>query len=187
MGQYYYGVIINKENKQPIMAHNGYKLAECGCATMTQFAYELSKAGRCYKQRVVWAGDYSDREDYNGLNLYDYLAGDDREGRKPVELPAAMDNLLPKYPSHDIEGDEREKALDEYWEQYRGVMNKYIMASEWEVRPELRFLCDHDRKEYYDLQKFCNYLWEQYKHDKRYDGFENPLAILTSDPTCRHP
>lgn len=185
MGQYYFGVIINKESKQPMMAHDGYKLIECGWATTIQFAYELSKAGRCYKQRVTWAGDYSDRKDYDGLRLYDYLDGDKDEGREPVVLPEAMDNLLPKYPSHDLNGDEREKALDKYWKDYEAVVNKYLMVSEFQVRPELRYLCNHDRKEYYDLQKFCDYLWEQYKDNKRYDGFECPLAILTSDPTCR--
>lgn len=185
MGQYYFGVIINKESKQPMMAHDGYKLIECGWATTIQFAYELSKAGRCYKQRVTWAGDYSDRKDYDGLRLYDYLYGDDRDGLKPVVLPEAMDNLLPKYPSHDLEGDEREKALDKYWKDYEAVVNKYLMVSEFQIRPELRYLCNHDCKEYYDLQKFCDYLWEQYKDNKRYDGFECPLAILTSDPTCR--
>ena len=185
MGQYYFGVIINKESKQPMMAHNGYKLIECGWATTIEFAYELSKAGRCYKQRVTWAGDCSDRKDYDGLRLYDYLNGNKEDGREPVKLPEAMDNLLPKYPSHDNESEEREKALDKYWKDYEAVVNKYLMVSEFQVRPELRYLCNHDRKEYYDLQKFCDYLWEQYKDDKRYDGFECPLAILTSDPTCR--
>lgn len=185
MGQYYYGVIIEKETRKPIMAYNGYKLIECGWATTIQFAYELSKAGRCYKQRVTWAGDYSDRKDYDGLRLYNYLLGNEEEGRKPVKLPEAMDNLLPKYPSHDLKGDEREKARDKYWKDYEDVVSKYLMADKFKVRPELRYLCNHDRKEYYDLQKFCDYLWKQYKDNKRYDGFESPLAILTSDPTCR--
>lgn len=184
MGQYYFGVIIDSESRQPVMAHDGYKLHESARTTMLSFVYELSRKGSCYKQRVIWAGDYSDHEDYNGFNLYSYLSGDKEEGREPVKLPDGMASLLPTYPSYDLEDDERDKAIDEYWAEYKRVFEQYVVNDDWTIKPELRYLCDHDRKEYFDLLTFTKYLNSRDAEGER-DLWENALAILCSDPTCR--
>ena len=69
MGQYYYGVIIDKDSKEPIMAAYCGKLTESNRADMASFAYELSKGRKGYMQRLVWAGDYSSQKDYDGETL----------------------------------------------------------------------------------------------------------------------
>ena len=69
MGQYYYPIILSSDGKIVVWmsAHNysnGLKLTE------HSFEFSLSPEGPYYKSRVVWAGDYADKEPDQEKNLY---------------------------------------------------------------------------------------------------------------------
>ena len=82
MGQYYYPIILKgragevEEIKAWMNAHrygNGLKLMEhsyIGNNFMSAFEYEIGPNGAHFMSRVVWAGDYADKEKEFGKNLY---------------------------------------------------------------------------------------------------------------------
>lgn len=82
MGQYFMAIILheNEDNKpENIMAfleafiNSGMKLTEHSYLTNTfvnTFEYQLTKEGMFHKTRVVWAGDYADKEKDSECNLH---------------------------------------------------------------------------------------------------------------------
>lgn len=171
MGQYYYGVIRQKENREVIAASYCCKLVESNRADLLYLAYALSKKGVGYMQRVCWVGDYSDLKDSDGKNLYQRL------NDKEWDLPA----WVPEVDAHSPYGCEfsSDKAREDAYEKFNKFRKEWfcsnIVTGEYgRVRDELRYICNHDRKEYFDILAI-----------KPTDSFENPLAVLTSDPTCR--
>ena len=79
MGQYYYAVILNSSGK--IVAwmeagaySEGAKLMEhayLNSVFVNTFESLLSPEGAYYKSRVVWAGDYANKENGQEKNLYE--------------------------------------------------------------------------------------------------------------------
>ena len=79
MGQYYSPIVLDENGKKIIVwmnAHNysnGLKLTEhsyLGNNFVSTFEFGLSPEGPYYKSRVVWAGDYADKEPDQEDNLY---------------------------------------------------------------------------------------------------------------------
>jgi hypothetical protein len=79
MGQYYYPVILAPGKVKinaamsPYAYQNGSKLMEHSYLKnnfVQTFEFELSPEGYYHKSRVVWAGDYADKE-ADGPNLFD--------------------------------------------------------------------------------------------------------------------
>lgn len=79
MGQYYLAIVLaEKEDSKPeviriFMEMMGAKLAEHAYLDnphVKAFEYQLTKEGMFYKSRVVWAGDYADKEPELEKNLY---------------------------------------------------------------------------------------------------------------------
>lgn len=76
MGQYYYPIILSDSGKIIAWMHahqygNGLKLMEhsfIGNNFVSTFEFELTPEGKYHKRRVVWAGDYADKEEA-GENL----------------------------------------------------------------------------------------------------------------------
>lgn len=164
MGQYYHGVILDAETRKPILATypEFFKLIESGLWDMGRMVYELSRKGRAYKQRVVWAGDYSENVDENGDTLFHRI----HEGK----VPEAMGAEANRFPMRHA------KYTDPWCDEMDKFFRQYVTTDEDVIREEFRYLCNHDRREYIDLMPF-------YTAEER--TFWNPLAILTSDPTCR--
>lgn len=176
MGQYYYGVIIDKESKQPIMAAYCGKLTESNRADMASFAYELSKGRKGYMQRLVWAGDYSDCKDHDGKRLYDVISDREEKGVKILTTIQEIDDIYETI--RDLKGEAYDKAKEDYEQKSEAYWMEHIYKPNGDLRDELRYLCNHDRREYMDLNAF--------PHNKnKWEQIENPLAILFSDPTCR--
>ena len=79
MGQYYYAIILDAAGKIVVWMHadvygEGIKLMEhcyLDSSFVNTFEYHLSPEGSCYKSRVVWAGDYADKENGEEKNLYE--------------------------------------------------------------------------------------------------------------------
>lgn len=168
MGQYYYGVIIDKDSKQPIMAAYCGKLTESNRADMASFAYELSKGRKGYKQRLVWAGDYSRLKDYNGDTLYNLIS----EQKVATTLQELNDI---RAAIRDLHGEAYDKACEDYKKKSEAYFTEHIYKPNGDLRDELRYLCNHDRQEYMDLNAF----------PRDWERIQNPLPILFSDPTCR--
>ena len=164
MGQYYHGVILDAKTRKPIMATYPMfmKLIESAIWDMSRMVYELSAKGSAYKQRVTWAGDYSAHKDYNGETLWEFVHGN--------RVPEAMGKEMGINPITARE------FTDAWYDQHDRFFRQYVTDDKDVIREEFRYLCNHDRREYVDLMPF-------YKAKKR--AFWNPLAILTSDPTCR--
>lgn len=71
MGQYYYGVLLNKKDKNEVLAANYQaKLTESGLIDFLLFCYALSSKGKYAHSRVVWTGDYSKKTFAGFTNLY---------------------------------------------------------------------------------------------------------------------
>lgn len=172
MGQYYFGVIREKNSREVIAAEYACKLHESSRGDLLYMAYALSRNGIGYMQRVCWAGDYSDIKDAKGKNLYDRIH--DHKDDMPEWVPE-IEKMSPykrKFSSEAV----RQKAIDKF----RSQRHQFWLANiakdeEGHVRDELRFICNHDRREYFDMNKLVFEKW----------GYDNPLAVLTSDPTCR--
>lgn len=174
MGQYYYGVIIDKDSKQPIMAAYCGKLTESNRADMASFAYELSKGRKGYMQRLVWAGDYSSQKDYNGNTLYDLISEDEENGEKIATTIQELHDIWATI--RNLKGVAYEKAHEDYEKKSEAYWAEHIYKPNGLLRDELRYLCNHDRREYMDLNAFPIRGWEKIR---------NPMPILFSDPTCR--
>lgn len=79
MGQYYYAVILDSTGKIVVwmdasMYGNGLKLSEhsyVGNNFVSTFEFSLTPSGAYYKSRVVWAGDYADKEPEQDKNLHE--------------------------------------------------------------------------------------------------------------------
>ncbi len=164
MGQYYHGVILDAKTRKPVMATYPLfmKMVETGLWDVSRMVYELSKKGRAYKQRVTWAGDYSERLDYDGDTLYCYITNGN--------VPETMGEEYRKFP---IKAD---KFSEAWYDAVDKFFRQYVTDEKDIIREEFRYLCNHDRREWIDLMPF-------YTAEER--RFWNPLAILTSDPTCR--
>jgi len=174
MGQYYYGVIIDKDSKQPIMAAYCGKLTESNRADMASFAYELSKGRKGYMQRLVWAGDYSSQKDYDGQILYHVIGDREEKGEKVATTLQELADIWRTI--RDLKGEAYEKAKEDYEQKSEAYWMEHIYKANGDLRDELRYLCNHDRREYMDLNAFPIRNWEK---------VQNPLPILFSDPTCR--
>jgi hypothetical protein len=78
MGQYYYPIVLDANGKIVVWmnAHNyqnGLKLTEHSFMNnnfVCTFEFGLSPEGQHHKSRVVWAGDYADKEPDHDDNLY---------------------------------------------------------------------------------------------------------------------
>ena len=78
MGQYYYPIILSEDGKIIVWMNaqyykNGLKLMEhsfVGNNFVSTFEYGLTPEGPFHKSRVVWAGDYADKEPGKEENLY---------------------------------------------------------------------------------------------------------------------
>ena len=78
MGQYYHPIILDAEGRIVVwmdaqMYGNGNKLTEHGLLEnrfTSTFEFGLSPEGMYHKSRVVWAGDYADKEQALGENLH---------------------------------------------------------------------------------------------------------------------
>lgn len=174
MGQYYYGVILNRETRKPIMADYCGKLTESNRADMASFAYELSKGRKGYRQRVIWAGDYSEQEGADGHTLYDQISDMDEHDtltKTLHDLCATMEK------TYGLDDEEYELASKRNEEKGNAYFLSHIYNASGTFKQDIRYLCNHDRREYMDLNayQFCDH-WAT---------VNNPLAILTSDPTCR--
>ena len=171
MGQYYYGVILDKNSREVIAADYACKLVESNRGDLIWMAYALSCKGVGYMQRVVWAGDYSKLKDADGNNLYNRI--NDHEDSVPGWVPE-LDAQSPYYRKFRTEA-AREKAIEKYRRMRRRFyFNNIGKKDDWSPKDEIRYICNHDRKEYFDI------------NDSRHrENFANPLAVLTSDPTCR--
>ena len=84
MGQYYRAVILASEKDngrelirtwiEPLSYANGSKLMEhsyVGNSVVEAVEYLISPIGMFYKSRIVWAGDYADKEENSSDNLHD--------------------------------------------------------------------------------------------------------------------
>ena len=79
MGQYYYPIILDANGKIVVWMNGqtyneGLKLMEHSYLDNTfvnTFEFALSPEGPHYKSRVVWAGDYADKEPGKETNLYE--------------------------------------------------------------------------------------------------------------------
>jgi len=79
MGQYYYAVILNSSGKivawmEPSAYSEGAKLMEhayLNSVFVNTFESLLSPGGAYYRSRVVWAGDYADKENGQEKNLHE--------------------------------------------------------------------------------------------------------------------
>ena len=91
MGQYYYPIILSADGKIVVWMNaghyrNGLKLMEhsfVGNNFVSTFEYGLSPEGPFHKSRVVWAGDYADKEPGKEENLHNMC--DDFNVIKPAE------------------------------------------------------------------------------------------------------
>ena len=176
MGQYYYGVIIDKDSKQPIMAAYCGKLTESNRADMASFAYELSKGRKGYMQRLVWAGDYSSQKNYNGDTLYNLIRERENNGQEVASTIPELHDIWTTI--RDLKGEAYDKAYEDYEKKCDAYWMEHIYKANGDLRDELRYLCNHDRREYMDLNAF--------PYDKNnWEQIRNPLSILFSDPTCR--
>jgi hypothetical protein len=79
MGQYYYSVILDSAGKIVVWMNafgynEGVKLMEHSHVKgsfVNTFEFSLSPEGAYYKSRVVWAGDYADKEPGQETNLHE--------------------------------------------------------------------------------------------------------------------
>lgn len=77
MGQYYFPIILDDQGRILVWMHamryqNGMKLLEhayIGNSFVSTFEFGLSPESIYYKSRVVWAGDYADKELHSIQNL----------------------------------------------------------------------------------------------------------------------
>ena len=91
MGQYYYAIILSASGKivvwmDPQDYNNGMKLMEHSYLDnifVSTFEYGLSPAGPYHKSRVVWAGDYADKEPEQEVNLH--IMCDEYKKIKPLD------------------------------------------------------------------------------------------------------
>jgi len=172
MGQYYFGVIREKNSREVIAAQYACKLHESSRGDLLYMAYAISRNGIGYKQRVCWAGDYSDIKDADGNNLYKRIRIHEDQLTKWVPEVEA----LSPYDRQFTTDTSRQRAIEKFREFRHKWFQDHIAKNEQgDIRDELRFICNHDRKEYFDINDIVP---EKY-------GFDNPLAVLTSDPTCR--
>ena len=95
MGQYYYAIILNAEGvivawMEASAYGEGVKLMEhayLNSAFVNAFESLLSPGGAYYKSRVIWAGDYADKENGQEKNLHE-LCDDTKLIRPDVESAA---------------------------------------------------------------------------------------------------
>jgi hypothetical protein len=79
MGQYYHAIILDAAGKILVWMNafaygSGVKLTEhsyVGNNFVSTFEFSLSPEGIYHKSRVVWAGDYADKETGQDKNLYE--------------------------------------------------------------------------------------------------------------------
>jgi len=94
MGQYYRPISLDKkECVSPYHYDNGAKLMEhswIGNSYMRAVETLISKGGKWFGDKIVWAGDYADKElsngfnDYSNKNLYDLYADNEIKVNDPV-------------------------------------------------------------------------------------------------------
>jgi hypothetical protein len=108
MGQYYIPMILGvKDVKEFIrlwldahMYGNGLKLTEhsyIGNSFVSAFEYQISEDGPFYKSRVVWAGDYADKEPESDLNLYSMAHKDEYSETSKMQTPKSRITTCYRY------------------------------------------------------------------------------------------
>ena len=134
MGQYYYGVILDKNSREVIAADYACKLVESNRGDLIWMAYALSCKGVGYMQR--------------GNNLYNRI--NDHEDSVPGWVPE-LDAQSPYYRKFRTEA-AREKAIEKYRRMRRRFyFNNIGKKDDWSPKDEIRYICNHDRKEYFDI------------------------------------
>jgi hypothetical protein len=96
MGQYYYPIILDAEGKIVVwmnagLYNSGLKLTEhsyIDSIFVNTFESLLSPDGLYHRSRIVWAGDYADKEPGKDKNLYELC--DDYKLISPPHKSAAM-------------------------------------------------------------------------------------------------
>jgi hypothetical protein len=102
MGQYYYAVILDAQGKIVMWMNaspygSGVKLMEHSYidnAFVNTFEISLSPEGAFYKSRVVWAGDYADKEAGQEKNLHELCNDDEKKLVVPAEKNASKYRYL---------------------------------------------------------------------------------------------
>ena len=106
MGQGYRAIILGSPEEKEIIRtfvdshtyNNGYKLMEhsyVGNTYVEAVEYLICPLAMFYKSRLVWAGDYADKEKAYGQNLYDLSCGDGSE--RKMSVPERFDMSSYKY------------------------------------------------------------------------------------------
>lgn len=81
MGQYYYGVLRNKDNGEIRAVEYQGKLCESWIRDFLLFCFALSSNGGYDHSRVIWAGDYSTVPEQNYRTLYHHARYLEQEKR----------------------------------------------------------------------------------------------------------
>ena len=102
MGQYYYAIILDAEGNIVVWMNgfpygSGVKLMEHSYidnSFVNTFEFSLSPEGEFYKSRVVWAGDYADKESGQEKNLHELCTDAEKKMVAPVEKDASKYRYL---------------------------------------------------------------------------------------------
>jgi hypothetical protein len=98
MGQYYYPIILDAEGNivawmNAHLYNEGLKLMEhsyIDSLFVNTFEYLLSQDGPYHKSRVVWAGDYADKENGQDNNLHELCDKADSKLIRPEHRSASL-------------------------------------------------------------------------------------------------
>lgn len=119
MGQYYYPVSIEK--KEHVCSHdygNGLKLMEhsyVGNNFMKVVERLISKGGRWFGDRIVWAGDYADNEVVDGVETTEKLYNICDVNIKPDEVKSRKLRFLKNLDTNEYVDLNKVPVTDEKW------------------------------------------------------------------------
>ena len=108
MGQYFIPIILGVADVKEFirlwldaqMYGNGLKLTEhsyLNNSFVSAFEYQISEDGPFYKSRVVWAGDYAQKEPDSDLNLYAMAQNDEESDSTKCRKPLTRDTSCYRY------------------------------------------------------------------------------------------
>ena len=97
MGQYYYAIILDESGKIVAWMNaspygEGVKLMEhcyLNSVFVNTFEFLLNPEGPYYKSRVVWGGDYADKENGQEKNLHELCGEDEKTLIAPTKKDAS--------------------------------------------------------------------------------------------------